>query len=129
MRDQTTSNREAELPAPPRIGSGRWLGAVNRITNMKLLNDIRDALRTVKDIRTSQVRELELKDAERHKTLLEENAKLKSEVKRAWLAYTKTHASIAKNVTDAGQFRAVITDSVADTESPNADSSQPASTI
>ena len=87
--------------------------------NMKLLNDIRDALRTVKEIRQAQVRELELKDAERHKTLLEENAKLKSEVKRAWLAYTKTHASIAKNVTDAGQFRAIITDSVADTEASN----------
>ena len=26
MRDQPTSNREAELPAPPRIGSGDWLG-------------------------------------------------------------------------------------------------------
>ena len=88
---------------------------------MKLLNDIRDALRMVKDIRTAQVRELELKDAERHKTLLEENSKLKSEVKRAWLAYTKTHASIAKNVTDAGQFRAIITDSVANTEAPNND--------
>jgi hypothetical protein len=25
MRDQPTSNREAELPAPPRIGSGDWL--------------------------------------------------------------------------------------------------------
>ena len=26
MRDQETSNREAELPAIPRIGSGDWLG-------------------------------------------------------------------------------------------------------
>jgi hypothetical protein len=26
MRDQMTSNREAELPAPTRIGSGDWLG-------------------------------------------------------------------------------------------------------
>ena len=25
MRDQPTSNREAELTAPPRIGSGDWL--------------------------------------------------------------------------------------------------------
>jgi hypothetical protein len=27
MRDQKPSNREAELTAPPRIGSGDWLGA------------------------------------------------------------------------------------------------------
>jgi hypothetical protein len=25
MRDQKSSNREAELPAPTRIGSGDWL--------------------------------------------------------------------------------------------------------
>jgi hypothetical protein len=32
MRDQPTSNREAELPAIPRIGSGDWLGiAINDI--------------------------------------------------------------------------------------------------
>ena len=28
MRDQPTSNREAELTAPTRIGSGDWLGCV-----------------------------------------------------------------------------------------------------
>jgi hypothetical protein len=29
MRDQTTSNREAELTAPTRIGSGDWLGVTD----------------------------------------------------------------------------------------------------
>ena len=28
MRDQQPSNREAELPAIPRIGSGDWLGCI-----------------------------------------------------------------------------------------------------
>ena len=32
MRDQMTSNREAELTAPPRIGSGDWLGV--RVLNL-----------------------------------------------------------------------------------------------
>jgi hypothetical protein len=34
MRDQTTSNREAELTAPTRIGSGDWLGA--NVNNTKI---------------------------------------------------------------------------------------------
>jgi phosphoadenosine phosphosulfate reductase len=29
MRDQPTSNREADMPAPTRIGSGDWLGSTN----------------------------------------------------------------------------------------------------
>lgn len=81
---------------------------------MKLLNDIRDTLKTVKDIRQAQVREAELKDTERHKTILEENAKLKSEVSRVRKAYAAMHESVSKNVTDASLFRAIITDSVAD---------------
>ena len=36
MRDQTTSNREAELPAPTRIGSGDWLGITLNININKI---------------------------------------------------------------------------------------------
>jgi hypothetical protein len=33
MRDQMTSNREAELPAIPRIASGDWLGVTVELVN------------------------------------------------------------------------------------------------
>ena len=36
MRDQKTSNREAELTAPPRIGSGDLLGHSQRTKYMKI---------------------------------------------------------------------------------------------
>lgn len=38
MRDQETSNREAELPAPTRIGSGDWLDP--KIVNADCLNEM-----------------------------------------------------------------------------------------
>ena len=41
MRDQPTSNREAELTAPPRIGSGDWLGRV--LVACEYSGSVRDA--------------------------------------------------------------------------------------
>lgn len=85
---------------------------------MKILNDIRESLLLVKQIRLAQVREAELKDATRHSDLLSENTSLKNEVERVRKAYSEIHKSISKNVTDAGLFRAIITDSVVEIELP-----------
>jgi hypothetical protein len=36
MRDQKPSNREAELTAKPRIGSGDWLGVAPEIVQKEI---------------------------------------------------------------------------------------------